>query len=87
MISLPLIGMVDMFANLQAKLIAFLVSVIAIIAAVAAAFLKGKQAATAEIKTESTEKLMEDLADKREIRDEVTKDIAHSDRDERINSL
>jgi len=76
-----------MFAGLQTKVIIFLGSVLAVIAAVAAAFLKGKQAATTEIKQESTEALLEDISEKREIRDEVVQDIVKSDRDKRIDSL
>ena len=76
-----------MFAGIQAKLIAFLVTVLVVLEAVAATFLKEKQAATAEIKQESSDQLLEDIAEKREIRDEVIEDVATSDRDERINSL
>lgn len=76
-----------MFAGLQARLIGLLVGILAVLGAVAAAFLKGKQAATTEIKQESAEKLLDDAAEKREIRDEVVQDIIASDRDERIDSL
>lgn len=76
-----------MFAGLQARLIGLLVGILAVLGAVAAAFLKGKQAATTEIKQESAEKLLDGVAEKREIRDEVVQDIIASDRDERIDSL
>lgn len=76
-----------MFAGLQARLIGLLVGILAVLGAVAAAFLKGKQAATTEIKQESAEKLLDDVAEKREIRDEVVQDIIASDRNERIDSL
>lgn len=76
-----------MFAGLQARLIGLLVGILAVLGAVAAAFLKGKQAATTEIKQESAEKLLDDVAEKREIRDEVIQDIIASDRNERIDSL
>lgn len=76
-----------MFAGLQARLIGLLVGILAVLGAVAAAFLKGKQAATTEIKQESAEKLLDDAAEKREIRDEVVQDIIASDRNERIDSL
>lgn len=76
-----------MFAGLQARLIGLLVGILAVLGAVAAAFLKGKQAATTEIKQESAEKLLDDVTEKREIRDEVVQDIIASDRDERIDSL
>lgn len=76
-----------MFAGLQARLIGLLVGILAVLGAVAAAFLKGKQAATTEIKQESTDQLLKDVAEKREIRDEVIQDIIASDRNERIDSL
>lgn len=76
-----------MFAGLQARLIGLLVGILAVLGAVAAAFLKGKQAATTEIKQESAEKLLDDVTEKREIRDEVVQDIIASDRNERIDSL